>query len=205
MRSFGFLHLSAQSVCLPRQEGCRSLFTLPPTSLHLFLFATRKTGEQRPFEQNPLFAPCSPCPQHEEFRLAALLSPPEDVLLWSRLDPVGHSATLREDPDLASVHSTNLVRVVRVDETRREVVRRHREWGEAESQSFRCMPRESKTIKRMVFRGPERELPLLQPVKVSSLDLQGMEVILFALQAREMPWRWQFPSVFLPGTWTSDK
>ena len=29
---------------------------------------------------------------------------------------------------------------------------------------------ESKTIKRMVFRGPERELPLLQPVKKKSLD-----------------------------------
>ena len=26
-------------------------------------------------------------------------------------------------------------------------------------------PWESKAIKRMVFRGPERELPLLQPVK----------------------------------------
>ena len=28
------------------------------------------------------------------------------------------------------------------------------------------IPWESKTIKRMVFRGPERELPLLQPVKI---------------------------------------
>ena len=32
--------------------------------------------------------------------------------------------------------------------------------------SIYYIPWESKTIKRMVFRGPERELPLLQPVKI---------------------------------------
>ena len=34
------------------------------------------------------------------------------------------------------------------------------------NQNQLCIPWESKTIKRMVFRGPERELPLLRPVKI---------------------------------------